>query len=86
MSTVKICCTSDHHQAQHQDKNTKQNRWDITPDLGGRRPKRPYAQGRTRAKQNQAPASDPGQNQIWSVGGAATHGRRTRQAGESVPT
>ena len=49
------------------------------------RPQRPYAQGRTRAKQDQAQASAPGPNRIRSVGGATTHGRRTRQAGESVP-
>ena len=49
-------------------------------------PQRPYAQGRTRAKQDQVQASAPGQNQTRSIGGATTHGRRTRQAGESVPT
>ena len=62
------------------------NRSDITPDPGGHRPQRPCAQGRTRAKQDQAQASAPGQNRTRSVGGATTHGRRTRQASESVPT
>ena len=51
----------------------------ITTDPGGHPPHRPYAQpeGRTRAKQDQAQASAPGQNQTRSVGGATTHGRRT---------
>ena len=65
-------------------KNT--HRSDITPDPGGRRPQRPCAQGRTCAKQDQAQASAPGQNRTQFVGGATTHGRRTRQAGKSVPT
>jgi len=46
----------------------------------------PYAQGRTCAKQDQAHTSARAQNQTRSVGGATMHGRRTRQAGESVPT
>ena len=62
------------------------NRSGITPDPGGHRSQCPCAQGRTRAKQDQAQASSPGQNQTRSVGGATTHGRRTRQAGERVPT
>ena len=53
-------------------------RSDITKDPGGHRPQRPYAQGRTHAKQDQAQASAPGQNQTRSVGGATMHGRRTR--------
>ena len=64
----------------------KKNRSDITPDPGGHRSQRPCAEGRTRAKQDQVQVSAPGQNQTRSVGGATTHGRRTRQAGESVPT
>ena len=70
----------------HQVMEKKKNRSDITPDPGGHRPQRPCAPGRTRAKQDQAQESDPGQNQTRSVGGATTHGRRTRQAGESAPT
>ena len=64
----------------------KLNRSDIMPDPGGHRPRRPCAQRRTRAKHDQAQASAPGQNRTRSVGGATTHGRRTRQAGKSVPT
>ena len=61
-------------------------RSDITPDPGGHRPQRPCAQGRTCAKQDQAQASALGQNRIQLGGGATTHGRRTKQAGKSVPT
>ena len=64
----------------------KNNRSDITPDPDGHRPQRPYAQGRTRAKQDQVRASAPGQSQTRSAGGATMHARRTRQAGESVTT
>ena len=67
-------------------KHEVKNRSDITPYPGGHRPQRPCAQGWTRAKQDQAHASAPGQNRTRSVGGATTHGRRTRQASESVPT
>ena len=42
------------------DKKKKHNRSDITPDPGGLRPHRPYAQGRTRAQQDQVQASAPG--------------------------
>ena len=68
------------------EREKKRNRSDITPDPGGHRPQHPCAQGRTRAKQDQAQASAPGQNRTRSAGGATTHGRRTRQASESVPT
>ena len=64
----------------------QKNRSDITSDPGGHRPQRPCAQGRTRGKQDQAQATAPGQNPTRSVGGATTHGRRTRQASESGPT
>ena len=53
----------------------------IMPDTGRHRQQHPCAQGRTRAKQDQAQASAPGQNRIRSVGGATTHGRRNRQVG-----
>ena len=66
--------------------NQNKNRSHITPDPGGHRPQRPCAQGRTCAKQDQAQASAPGQSRTEFVGGATTHGRRTRQAGKSVPT
>ena len=68
----------------HREREEK-NRSDITPDPGGHRPQRPCAQGRTCAKQDQAQASAPGRNRTQFVGGATTHGRRTRQAGKSVP-
>ena len=55
------------------------NRSEITADPGGHRPQHPCAQGRTRAKQDQAQASAPGQNRTRFVGGATMHGRRTRQ-------
>ena len=58
----------------------KKIRSDITPDPSGHRPQRPCTQRRTRAKQDQAQASAPGQTRTRSVGGATTHGRRTRQA------
>ena len=67
----------------------KINSSDITPDPGGHHghsPQRPCAQGRTRAKHDPAQASAPGQNWTRSIGWATTHGRRTRQASESVPT
>ena len=67
-------------------KQKQKNRSDITPDPGGHRPQRPCAQGRTYAKQDQPQASAPGQNRTQRVGGATTHGLRTRQAGKSVPT
>ena len=67
-------------------KNSKKHRSDITPDPGGHRPQRPCAQGRTCAKQDQAQASAQGQNRTQFASGATTHGRRTRQAGKSVPT
>ena len=38
----------------HKNKRMKTKRSDITPDPGGHRPQRPRAQGRTRAKQEQA--------------------------------
>ena len=59
-------------------------RSEMTPDPGGHRP-----QGRTRAKQDQAQASAPGQSRTQSVGGATTcymhvrcrtgHGRTLRR-------
>ena len=52
-----------------QRKKTK-NRSDITTDPGEHRVQHPYTQGRTRAQQDQAQASAPGQNQTRSVGGA----------------
>ena len=64
----------------------KKKNSDITPDQGGHRPQRPCAQGRTCAKRDQAQASAPGQNRTQCGGGATTHGRRTRQAGKSMPT
>ena len=70
----------------HQPKKKHTHRSDITPDPGGHWPQRPCAQGRTGAKQDQAQASAPGQNRTQFGGGATTHGRRTRQAGKSVPT
>ena len=65
---------------------SKKYRPDITPYPGGHRPQHPCAQGRTRAKQDQAQSSASGQNWARAIGGAATHGRMTRQASESVPT
>ena len=52
------------------------------------RPRRASATAplRTCAKQDQPQASAPGQNRTQFVGGTTTHGRRTRQAGKSVPT
>ena len=43
-------------------KRLLKNRLDITADPGGHRPQHPCAQGRTRAKQDQAQASAPWQN------------------------
>ena len=47
----------------------KKKRSDITPDPGGHRPQRPWAQGRTLAKQDQAQTSAPGQQlQVMRLG------------------
>ena len=46
----------------------------------------PLHTGADMCKRDQVQASAPGQNRTQFVGGATTHGRRTRQAGNSVPT
>ena len=78
-ATMIIQFTSNHIQSQSPPGMTG-SRSDITPDPGGHRP-----QGRG-GKQDQVQASALGQNRTQFVGGATTHGRRTRQAGNSVPT
>ena len=74
------------HRFDRKQKKEIENRSDITPDPGGHWPQRPCGQGRTCAKQDQPRASVQGQNRTQFVGGATTHGRRIRQAGQSVPT
>ena len=59
------------------DQAGKKKRSDSTPDPGGHRPQRPYAQGRTRAKQDQAQASAPIARKVK----ACQHRHRWRQAG-----
>ena len=73
---------------QHKEQSSiyKKNRLDTTPYPSGHRPQRPCAQKRTRAKQDRAHANAPGQNRTRSVGGATTHGWRTRQVSERVQT
>ena len=67
-------------------KRKEKNISDIMPDPGGHRPQRPYAQGLARAKQDQAQASAPRQNQARSVDGATMNGQRFRQACETSDT
>ena len=81
---VTCVCESSHWQAScmglwcmcYLEKKGQKRRSDITPDPGGHWPQRPCAQGQTRAKQDQAQASAPGQNRTRSAGGATAHGRR----------
>ena len=73
-----------HHRVHKNIVYKKKQRSGITTDPSGHRPQRPCAQGRTCAKQEQAPGAAPGQIQNRTPGGVIMSGRTTKQAGEAL--